>query len=282
VTAGFELALRVTLLALALEPPLLWFERLPVVLCAALGLALPAALRSPALWLALGALTAWPVVARWPFADNHEYLTVLWCLSLALALATRAPAALGAHYGRRLLGLAFLFATVWKLFLSPDFVDGRFFRLTLLSDARFETFAVAAGGMTFEEWAANDDAIDALISEETPPESFRLIEPPALRRLAHALTLFTGAIEALVAAAFLLPPRSALARARDALLLLFVATTFSFATVQGFGWLLVSLGLAQSEGARPRTRAAYLAAFALVALYRGTPWTDTLVALLGS
>jgi hypothetical protein len=281
VTAGFELALRVTLLALALDPPLLWFERLPVVLGAALGLALPAALRSPALWLALAALSAWPVAARWPFADNHEYLYIIWCLAVALALAARAPAALGAHYARRLVGLAFLFAAIWKLFLSPDFVDGRFFRLTLLSDARFETLAVLAGGMTFEEWAANDAAIDELVTEESPPESFRLIEPPALRRLAFALTLFTAAIEAAIAIAFLAPLRSPPARARDALLLLFVVATFSFATVQGFGWLLVSLGLAQCEGERPRTRAAYLAAFALVALYRGTPWTDALAALLG-
>jgi hypothetical protein len=246
------------------------------LLCAALGLAVPAALRAPALWAALAALSAWPVAARWPFADNHEYLTVLWCLAVAIALATRTPAAIGAHQARRLLGLAFLFATVWKLALSPDFVDGRFFRLTLLSDARFETLAVAAGGMTFEEWAANDDAIDALVTESEPAEAFRLIEPPALRRLAYALTLFTSAIEAAIAIAFLAPLGTALARPRDALLMTFLVTTFSFATVQGFGWLLVALGLAQCEGERPRTRAAYLAAFALVGLYRGTPWTDLL------
>jgi hypothetical protein len=277
VTAGFELALRVSLLALALDPPLLWFERLPVVLCAALGLAVPAALRAPALWLALAALSAWPIAWRWPFADNHEYLNVLWCLSLALALATRAPAALGAHYGRRLVGLVFLLASLWKLVLSPDFVDGRFFRMTLLSDARFEALAVAAGGMSFEEWAANDAAIDALITEQTPPEAFRLNEPPALRRLAWALTIVTGALEAALAVAFLAPLGTALARARDALLLAFLFTTFSFATVQGFGWLLVALGLAQCQGERWRTRAAYLAAFALVALYRAVPWTDWLI-----
>jgi hypothetical protein len=277
VSAGFELALRVMLLALALDPPLLWFERLPVVLCAALGLAVPAALRAPALWLALAALTAWPIAWRWPFADNHEYLNVLWCLSIALALAVRAPAALGAHYGRRIVGLVFLFASLWKLALSPDFVDGRFFRMTLLSDARFETLAVAAGGMSFEEWAANDAAIDALITEQMAPEAFRLSEPPALRRLAWALTIVTGALELALAAAFLAPLGTALARARDALLLVFLFTTFSFATVQGFGWLLVALGLAQCEGERWRTRAAYLAAFALVGLYRAVPWTDWLM-----
>ena len=44
------------------------------------------------------------------------------------------------------VGLTFLFATLWKLALSPDFVDGRFFRVTLLTDARFENLAVLAGG----------------------------------------------------------------------------------------------------------------------------------------
>ena len=79
--------------------------------------------------------------------------------------------------------------------------------------------------MSFEEWAANDAAIDALITEQTPPEAFELIEPPALRRLAWALTIVTGALEAALAAAFLAPLGTALSRARDALLLAFLFTT---------------------------------------------------------
>jgi hypothetical protein len=275
--AAFELALRVTLLAAALDPPLLWFERMPVLVLAGLGLAVPAALRSRALWAGLLALAMWPLVFHWPISDNHDYLSALWCLAALCALASADPPAALAHHGRRLIGLTFAFATLWKLLLAPDFLDGRFFRVTLLTDARFENLAVLAGGMSHEDWARNDLAVDELLAGEATFEGSRFVEPPELRRLACALTLFTGAIEAAVAAAFLWRRGSALSRARHALLLGFAAATFSFATVRGFGWLLMSMGLAQCEPERRRTRAAYLAVFALIALYRSVPWSGALI-----
>jgi hypothetical protein len=63
---------------------------------------------------------------RW-VADNHIYLLAYWCLVLFLVLNVPAPArqralALNARW---LIGLAFLFAILWKAVLSPDFVDGR-------------------------------------------------------------------------------------------------------------------------------------------------------------
>jgi hypothetical protein len=277
VNAVFELALRVTLLAAALDPPLLWFERMPVLVLAGLGLVVPAALRSRALWAALLLLAAWPLVFHWPLSDNHDYLAALWCLAVLCALASADPPAALAHHGRRLIGLTFAFAALWKLVLAPDFVDGRFFRLTLLTDARFENLAVLAGGMSWEDWARNDRAVDELLAGETSFEESGLVEPPALRRLAWALTVFTGAIEAAVAAAFLWRRGSAVARARHALLLAFAAATFSFATVRGFGWLLMTMGLAQCEPERRRARAAYLAVFALIALYRSVPWSRALI-----
>jgi len=277
VSGAFDLALRLTLLAAALDPPLLWFERLPILVLAGLGLVMPGALRARALWWGLVVLAGWPLLFNWPFSDNHDYLTALWFLAVACALASADPPATLAHQARRLLGLTFLFATLWKLALSPDFVDGRFFRVTLLTDARFENLAVLAGGMSWEDWERNDAAVDDLLRGETPPGESPLVEPPELRRLATLLTVFTGAIEAAIAAAFLWRPGGRLARWRDALLLAFAATTFSFATVRGFGWLLMCLGIAQCEPERRTTRYAYLAVFALIALYRSTPWSRFLI-----
>lgn len=278
---SFELAQRLVLLALVLEPPLLWFERMPVLLLAGLGLAAPRALRAPALWLALLAVLGALLVWNWPFPDNHDYLAALWCLSVACALASADPAGALAHHGRRLLGLTFLFATLWKLVLSPDFVDGRFFRVTLLTDARFEHLAVLAGGMSALEWERNDLAVDELLRSAPAAPEVELVEPPGIPRLAAALTLFTGAIEAALALAFLWPAGRGPSRWRHPLLLAFAASTFSFATVRGFGWLLMSLGVAQCAPAARRTRAAYLAVFALVALYHAVPWTRPLVEWLG-
>jgi len=277
VSPSFELSLRLLLLALVLEPPLLWFERMPVLLLAGLGLAAPRALRAPALWLSLLAVLGALLVWNWPFPDNHDYLAALWCLAAACALGSRDPAATLAHHGRRLLGITFLFATLWKLALSPDFVDGRFFRVTLLTDARFEQLAVLAGGMSFEEWERNDLAVDELLRSAPAEAGIELVEPPGIRRLAAALTLFTGAIEAALAVAFLWPPGRGPSRWRHPLLLTFAASTFSFATVRGFGWLLMSLGVAQCAPEARRTRAAYLAVFALVALYHAVPWARPLI-----
>ena len=214
----------------------------------------PGRARGAALAGALGAACSPSPAGRslfhWPFSDNHDYLSALWFLAVAARSASRDPPGALAHQARRLLGLTFLFATLWKLALSPDFVDGRFFRVTLLTDARFENLAVLAGGMSWEDWERNDDALDELLTAQTPAEESGLVEPPELRRLATLLTLFTGAIEAAIAAAFLWRPGGRLARARDALLLVFAATTFSFATVRGFGWLLMCLGIAQCEPER--------------------------------
>jgi len=43
-------------------------------------------------------------------------------------------------------------------------------------------------------------------------------------------------------------------------------------TVEGFGWLLVSLGVAQCEPRRRRTRLFYLATFGLILFCREVPW----------
>ena len=75
--------------------------------------------------------------------------------------------------------------------------------------------------------------------------------------------------------AFLAPARLA-SRAREPLLLGFCAVTYALATVAGFAWLLLAMGLAQCDGRR-RTVALYLLTFALVLLYREAPWNTWLL-----
>jgi len=43
-------------------------------------------------------------------------------------------------------------------------------------------------------------------------------------------------------------------------------------TVEGFGWILISLGVAQCEPRRKRTRLFYLATFGLILYCREVPW----------
>jgi hypothetical protein len=53
-----------------------------------------------------------------------------------LSLRDAQPAHTLAFNSRSLIGLAFTLAVLWKAVLSPDFLDGRFFRVTLLTDPR--------------------------------------------------------------------------------------------------------------------------------------------------
>jgi hypothetical protein len=104
------------------------------------------------------------------------------------------------------------------------------------------------------------------------------VEPAGIRPLAWVLTAYTALIEGALAVAFLWPRRS---RVRNALLVAFGASTFAFATVRGFGFLLMTLGLAQCEDDERRARYAYVATLFLIEAYRSVPWTRLLIDALG-
>jgi hypothetical protein len=261
-----NLALRLTLVGLLLKPIGAGGLRPALVLLVAAGLVWPRALRRPALWLALAALTGWRVIADWPLADNHAYLLAYWCLACGLALLAPDPRGALAWNGRALVGLAFALATLWKLF-SPDYLDGRFFRVALVEDPRLAPFAVHVGGLEpalLEERRAYLGLhIDGPAPDFVPPP-----EPARFRALAAASTLGVVALEAAVALAFLLPLRRR-TWLRHALLLLFCATTYAVAPVVSFGWLLLAMGAAQCEPEARRMRLAYLAVFGLLVVYAG-------------
>ena len=56
-----------------------------------------------------------------------------------------------------------------------------------------------------------------------------------------------------------------MAPARDVLLIVFAVTTYLVATVKGFGWLLMIMGIAQTE--RIWVRVGYFATFLLIQAY---------------
>jgi hypothetical protein len=276
-----ELALRVGLLILLLDPPASWLVRIPLQALAGAALLLPGLLRRPGTWLGLAALDAFGLARDWPFPDNHDYLRVLFAVAAACALAAREPTLVLARSARLLVGLAFAFALVWKLGLSPEYRDGTFFRVTLATDARFENLAVLGAGLDYPRWERGAAALSAASRGRVAFEASGFEEPPALRRLALAVTAWTAGIELVVALAFLWPGARGPARWRAPALLVFAASTYAFAPVRGFGWVLMALGIAASDPARPRQRAAYLGVFLLVEIYRSVPLAETLVRALG-
>ena len=66
-----DLALRLTLLYLVLEPGIHWQERVPVQVLAAAALLVPGWLQSRGIWGLLTAVNGFRLVYLWPHADNH-------------------------------------------------------------------------------------------------------------------------------------------------------------------------------------------------------------------
>ena len=276
-----DLALRLTLLALLLHP--IGDESIrPLILgLAAAGFLLPGLLQRPLLWAALALLAGSRVIFDWPLPDNHAYLLAYWCLAISVScLAEDRERALAVN-ARWMIALVFGFATLWKLVLAPDFVDGTFFRVTILTDPRFEGFARLAGDLS----TLQIDAARAALGRHADGvelEAVAAATPSArIEWLALATTGWTLAIEFAIAAAYSWPKGHGLSRLRNAMLILFCATTYSVATVDGFGWLLISMGVAQSQADRTRTRVAFVATFALILFYREVPWIPWLADLAG-
>ena len=271
--------LALTAIILLLRPFDVWWVSPFVLAAACLTLVVRAVRRAPITWLLIALLVGVRIVAVWPMSDNHIYLLAYWCLALALALSSTAPAVTLSTSSRWLLGAAFGLAVLWKAVLSPDFVDGRFFRVTLLTDERFADASLVFGGLSREQMATNRAFLEPLPEGASLLEPPRFVEPPRLRAFATGATWGGLILEALVALLSVIPPGRRIEAARHASLLAFCVTTYALAPVAGFGWLLATMGLAQCRPDQRLLRGAYVAAFILVLLYTEVRWTAVLADL---
>jgi len=274
---GLDLVLRLAAVVLLLRPMGPWFTRPALLGIGAASIVSPAVLRSPLTWVAAAAFIGLRLVADWPLADNHIYLLGYWCLGASLALRAPDPRADLARSSRLLLGLAFAFAVLWKGLLSPDYVDGRFFRVTLLADDRFADAAQLIGGLSEDQLLENRAALTPLPEGAELLDPPRVTEPPGLRAMASAFTWGGLILEAMLAVVMLWPLGHRITWARHALLLAFCWVTYAFAPVAGFGWLLLIMGLAQTERAQRGLRMTYVATFFLVLLYTEVPWAGLML-----
>ena len=276
-----EIPLRLTAIALLLRPMGPWFVRPAILAAAAVVLIAPRALRTPAVWATLFALVAVRIADDWPLADNHIYLLAYWTLAIALSLRAVDVSQALSTTSRWLLGLAFAFAVLWKVLLSPDFIDGRFFRVTLLTDPRFAEAAMLIGGLSDQDLEANRRALAPLPDGAALAEPLAVIEPTRLRALAIVSTWGIVLLEAGVAVMMLAPGRWIDSRLRHAFLLAFCLVTYAFAPVAGFGWLLLVMGAAQTDATDVWERRAYVAVFLVVLFYSEVPWAGLLLDLTG-
>jgi hypothetical protein len=271
-----DVALRLTAIILLLRPLEVWWAAPFVLAGAVLALLFAPVRRSPIAWLVLALLIGAQIIEAWPTSDNHIYLLSYWCLAIGLALTTVSPATTLAASGAWLVGAAFAFAVLWKGVLSPDYLDGRFFRVTLLTDDRFADAVTLFGDVTAQQIR------DARVFLQPLPEGAELAdvdwfgEPPPLRLLANVATWGGLVLEGLVAALFLSPLRGRAVLARHVALMSFCVMTYALAPVLGFGCLLVVMGLAQCLPRERALQTAYVSVFVLVLLYAEIPWAGVL------
>lgn len=269
---GAMLALRLTSLALLLGTVDTWYARPALLLLAGPALLFPAILRSPAVWAGIAIIIAVSIIREWPLPDNHIYLYVYWSLAIFLALCSRRPEESLRVSARWLLALVFLWATIWKVLLAPDYLDGRFFRVRLLTDSRFAAVTQLFGGLSEEELVGNRAYLEPIPARRSVT-SPRLVEPPALARLGKFLTWSTVVLEGAIALAFLLPWGRYTESVRHGLVLAFCAAAYAIAPVAGFGWIIAAMGVAQVPEHRHRLRAAYVAVWFLILIYGEVPWS---------
>lgn len=268
-----------TLLLLLLYSGGPWYFRLPVTVLSLAGIIFRQLRRSAGLWFVLAGLVLAGTLQQWHQADNHKYLMGYWCLAISAALMVEHSERTLALSGRLLIGFSFLFASLWKL-ISDDYLDGSFFQYTLLIDGRFQGFAERLGGVTRELSEINHAAQRALVNYDSSLTDVRLVYPPVLPMLAGVITWWSLLIELAIAIVFLSPERSRLSRPKDALLLVFILSTYLVAPVTGFGWLLAIMGVAQSSERRAVVGLAYVASALLLQIYRA-PW-QTLFGVIGA
>lgn len=266
--------LRLTLLVLILHgSSAVGLEVLLMVFCGSM-LVFPAFLESRVLWLAVCGCVWWLNGIDWLWIDNHKYLMSYWCLACALAVQSRNTGEVLRHNAVVLVGLSFLFATVWKM-AAGEYLDGSFFYFTLLTDSRLETLAVLFGGADLKDLAQATMMVDTLT--EFPGEGAELTLPmvAGLKKFALIGSWWTLVVEGGVALAFLIRWKGGRLSMGlgDVLLITFVVTTYVFIPVMGFGSILVVLGLAACSDERRKTRVAYLLLFALLQLTQ-LPWQD--------
>jgi hypothetical protein len=255
-----EVATGVTCVLILLTGPKEWYVSVCASALAATALIFPSLRTRPALWAFLGTAVGASAFINWESTDNHKYLLAYWCLAVTLSLTVDDQPGYLARCARLLIGVSFAIAVLWKL-RSPDFVDGNFFRIQLLTDHRFVAVASWVGGMPVEVVRDRQALWSSLgtITDVSQFKGFDLEVPARLSTVAVAMTWWTLFIEVWIALAFLVPGRMWLGRFRDIPLLVFAISTYAVATVLGFGYLLLAMGLCQAHSAR--ARAAYVAAF---------------------
>lgn len=275
----FERLSLLTVIVLLLSPLAVWYLFIPLVILCVIGVVHRKLLTSTPYWYTITTMLGATIYLNWESVDNHKYLICYWCLTLCCvnSLAPKDRKRALEKSSRLLIGLCMAFATFWKL-ASDNYLDGSFFEYQLLVDSRFDHAASALGNISTEALADNRYLVELLTNgyrRGLELTNIQLQSTPEVHRLGWLLTWWTIVIEGALAALFLFPDRPTSAFLRNITLILFAVTTYSVATVKGFGWVLMLLGMAQCHKTERFYYWAYFVSFLLIQAYL-IPYGDIL------
>lgn len=140
-----------------------------------------------------------------------------------------------------MIGLCFLFATIWKI-RSPDFLSGDFFSWKFTTDIRFREMAESLLGTPRE---ANAENFQTLASLKAGPigRVADFVIGDRTYTVARFVSWYTVLIEGIVAVTYLAPQRSRISKLSHWALFVFIVTVYPIAPVIGFALILLALSV---------------------------------------
>jgi hypothetical protein len=260
-----ELILRLSAIMFLLHGHTNWALDIPIRIMCSLMLISTGLLKSRLLWGCLFIIFFFTNAGQWYIIDNHKYLMTYWCLACCLAVFSEKSLKLLQINARWLIGLTFLFATLWKLF-TLEYADGSFLHFTMLTDSRMKVPAMLGGTVSLDALDKNYELFSFFRHFPDPAKKAQLIGGATSGGFALGWSYLTLLVEGLLAVVFLFNIKF-FRKFRNYLLILFVLGTYYLLPVIGFGFLLTILGLSQLDvKERPALFFAYMITLALIQL----------------
>ena len=265
----YEFLLKMTLLYLILYSSKLlmpndarWFPIAAKFLAVSM-LLFPALLKNRYLWLGLSGMGISALLLGWDYVDNHFYLTNYWLAACTISLFLGASLPVLAFNARCLVGLGFLFATIWK-YESGYWADGSFIYFLSIFDLR----VLLLVGQLFEPTALLDLREKFLVASYVPAfaQGISLPTETSMYWLSKFMTYPALVVEMVLAVLFLTKRPGFLMPFRSLLLILFALGAYTLAPVYGFAFLFSIFGLAQCDEDERMSQLLFVGLFTLAVL----------------
>ena len=182
----------------------------------------------------------------WNQVDNHKYLINYWVGACFLSTFYKDRLNVLKANANVLIILTFLFALYWKI-ASPDFLNGTFMQLQLLTEPRLQYLTVFFTNIEYDLLKDKLRLMEFMVSDPNLYMKITLNSDPVLMPLALLLTYSALVLEFGILASFILTKIRFFRMNRDYFLLVFLAATYLFVPVVAFGFTLAILGIAQIE-----------------------------------